>query len=56
VGAPPNRAGEARLIDPFHHGSAMHLAAEVEIGGLSKKSQGYFALPGSHDARFQEDA
>ena len=55
VGAPPNRAGKTRLIDPLHDGSAMHLAAKVKIRGLSKKSQGYFALSSSHDAQLQED-
>jgi hypothetical protein len=31
------------LVDPFHHGTAVDLAAEIHVRGLGEKTQGDFA-------------
>ncbi|MNP50810.1 hypothetical protein D3C76_1450950 [compost metagenome] len=41
--APAGGAGVAGLIDPLHHHAAVHLAAEVHVGGLGQKLQGQLA-------------
>src|SRR4029453_14612646 len=43
---PTGRTGVPGLVDPLHHGPAMHLAAEVDVGRLREKPERDAALPG----------
>lgn len=44
LASPANSTRVTGLIDPFHHGAAVHFTAKVDFGWFSKKTERDFTL------------